>query len=207
MRSIPGLTLTTLAATLLLAGCSSAKSYTDSYGLRTYTSPLVEDVETVAVLPVSFTEDNTGYERLAADLLADVVSQQGVGWVVRVEDVISEFNKAGIADDYANLLTVYRSTGILDQPTLERMTAATGAGNFLYSTFDYEESKTADGVTRVLVINAENWDMRLGDLSTEGRGVSRDFVSSDDLRDGKRDLTDFTEMIVLAAEEVAKLFY
>lgn len=159
----------------LLAGCAATLQDTLTVTLSPSAPPAIRSL---AILPIQAGEGLEAVRRTIGDSLAVAIAARRTYDVIPPDTVLRRINAAGLARDYAEMLTAYRETGIMDAGTLQRMTAAVGASHLLTTTVRYEATRElARGVNSVyeqdrqlLRFEARLWDTAGGDVVWEAVG-------------------------------------
>lgn len=134
----------------------------------------------IAIMPVLGGDEKEQYRRPMGDEITKHFRDEfGKENIKSPSEVISTLNDVGLADDYANAISLYNTSGIIPQQLLEKIGDVLNTKYILYvklladSEIDFIDYGYY-GTTRVevyeLYIQTQVWSTDLGDVVWEGKG-------------------------------------
>lgn len=170
-----------LVAALSLVGCANtAQLSTNTEATDFSLDPDAFHTEGVGFLtPVSATGQEANRVALALAFAGSLADARDDIRVVSLPEVLSAVNRAGLAGEYKAMIDAYAATGIMEQGTLQRVGAASGArylGLLGLADFDQGVNKRFSiGGLRLLDtklssirVSWQIWDSATGTIAWEG---------------------------------------
>lgn len=164
-----------LFATMIpFLGCAAS---INPHSTVTYDETGSTTIDSVAILPVTAGEGLEGFRRQTADSVRTALQQAHPNLTVLDDGTsLERLNKAGLAQQYADMVEDYRTTGVLDGETLKNMGDAIGAPYLLAVRVSYaEKSETGyNALTGISTTEHQNvglfahlWSPEAGDVVWE----------------------------------------
>ncbi|MDH4107154.1 MAG: hypothetical protein OEW35_02455 [Gammaproteobacteria bacterium] len=173
--------ITILLAVLVIAGCGVTGQLARNTETRDfYLDPLALQQEGLGFLtPISATGQEADRVGLAIAFAERVADERADLHVLRLAEVLSAVNQAGLSDEYKTMMDDYQATGILERDTLRQIGEASGArylGLLNLARFSQGSNKRfsigglrlMDTKEAALRLSWQIWDSRTGAIAWEG---------------------------------------
>lgn len=165
-------TLTTLTALTAILGTLACTGSVSQQGTTSYVATGTE-VERVAVMPVRTIDDAEGFQRGIEQILRDsLANRYGDDAVIPAAQSRQALSDAGLADAYAQMMTNYDDTGVLDAEQMRKIADAVGAPQLLYVSARYWESTRGlqEDYRQRMTMRGKLLSREAGDIVWEGQG-------------------------------------
>lgn len=165
----------------VLTGCGvTSQLHSElSYGGAPDRALALDEVGIGVLTPAAPTGQESDKQALGESLSAALESELGGMRVMRLPDMLSAINRAGLAGRYARALDDYENTGILDRDTLEAIGRASGVrylaklnlGGFNQSSdkrLAIAGIRMFDTWRAMIRVHLEVWDSQTGEIAWQG---------------------------------------
>lgn len=158
---------------VLTVGFAACTGSISQQGTTSYVSPEGVEVVKVAIMPVRTIDDAEGFQRGIEQILRDSLSNRyGESAVVPASESRQALSDAGLANAYAEMMSNYDDTGVLDAEQMRQIADVVGAPQLLYVTARYWESTRGlqEDYRQRMTMRGKLLSQEAGDVVWEGHG-------------------------------------